>query len=407
MELPEQLRSQLFNSRGADYQQRWSMTENTSRRLDLHGLLNFLDTISVNREQRLHCSMNLDSSPPSPQGETVLPENSILYQRSLRSLRLLATKFVKMLQEAENGEVDLKDAIDQLAIGKKRRIYDITNVLEGVGLIVKISKSIVKWKGSFPGEDSPEFDSRLMELKSDLEDLEQKEHTLDQQKFWVEQSIRNTKEDCSHLTYVNHDDIYIAFTGHTLLSVQAPRGTQLDVPIPKAVPNSPAKYQIHLKSINGPIDVVLLNKSSESSDPLVLPVPPSEEILQKGISVKPTSNDTGSGISSFQASDHVTRSTEPTCPALEDLRRLLSSSLENNEPQQKADSSELLNLSKELGKLLHPNKEKMRENFLAQLMSSEVYAPPLGLSSPPSELDCRFNLDESLSDLFDIPLLNT
>lgn len=36
-----------------------------------------------------------------------------------------------------------------------------------------------------------------MELKSELEDLEQKEYMLDQQKFWVEQSIRNTTEDCS------------------------------------------------------------------------------------------------------------------------------------------------------------------------------------------------------------------
>lgn len=36
-----------------------------------------------------------------------------------------------------------------------------------------------------------------MELKSELEDLEQKENMLDQQKFWVEQSIKNTTEDCS------------------------------------------------------------------------------------------------------------------------------------------------------------------------------------------------------------------
>lgn len=37
-------------------------------------------------------------------------------------------------------------AVRILAVGQKRRIYDITNVLEGIGLIMKISKSIVKWK---------------------------------------------------------------------------------------------------------------------------------------------------------------------------------------------------------------------------------------------------------------------
>lgn len=41
----------------------------------------------------------------------------------------------------------------------------------------------------------------------------------------------------------------------------------------------PTKYQIYLKSINGPIDVLLLNKRSVGAPPLVLPVPPPENIL--------------------------------------------------------------------------------------------------------------------------------
>ena len=31
--------------------------------------------------------------------------------------------------------------------GQKRRIYDITNVLEGIGLIEKKSKNNIQWKG--------------------------------------------------------------------------------------------------------------------------------------------------------------------------------------------------------------------------------------------------------------------
>lgn len=54
-----------------------------------------------------------------------------------------------------------------------------------------------KLRGTLPGENAHELTNRLMELKSELEDLEEKEHMLDQQKFWVEQSIRNTSEDCS------------------------------------------------------------------------------------------------------------------------------------------------------------------------------------------------------------------
>lgn len=37
-------------------------------------------------------------------------------------------------------------AADQLAVRQKRRIYDITNVLEGIGLIEKKSKNSIQWK---------------------------------------------------------------------------------------------------------------------------------------------------------------------------------------------------------------------------------------------------------------------
>lgn len=38
---------------------------------------------------------------------------------------------------------------------------------------------------------------KMMDLRAELRDLEQKETFLDLQKFWIEQSIRNTTEDCS------------------------------------------------------------------------------------------------------------------------------------------------------------------------------------------------------------------
>uniref|UniRef100_A0A8C9U458 E2F transcription factor 4 n=1 Tax=Scleropages formosus TaxID=113540 RepID=A0A8C9U458_SCLFO len=52
--------------------------------------------------------------------------------RHEKSLGLLTTKFVTLLQEAKDGVLDLKIAADTLAVRQKRRIYDITNVLEGV-----------------------------------------------------------------------------------------------------------------------------------------------------------------------------------------------------------------------------------------------------------------------------------
>jgi transcription factor E2F3 len=43
--------------------------------------------------------------------------------------------------------VDLNDAATKLDV-QKRRIYDITNVLEGIGLIEKTIKNKIKWKAS-------------------------------------------------------------------------------------------------------------------------------------------------------------------------------------------------------------------------------------------------------------------
>uniref|UniRef100_A0A3P8NQT0 E2F/DP family winged-helix DNA-binding domain-containing protein n=1 Tax=Astatotilapia calliptera TaxID=8154 RepID=A0A3P8NQT0_ASTCA len=124
----------------------------------------------------------------------VMPEQHPKYKRSQRSLHVLTTKFVQLLQESKSGELDLRDAVRALAVGQKRRIYDITNVLEGIGLIMKISKSNVK--GHTLGENTQLLANRLVELKSDVKGLEQMECVLDQQKLWVEQSIKNITEDC-------------------------------------------------------------------------------------------------------------------------------------------------------------------------------------------------------------------
>ncbi|TDH17126.1 hypothetical protein EPR50_G00005080 [Perca flavescens] len=319
--------------------------------------------------------MDPERSPNSPDEVTATPDQqNPKYQRSLRSLHMLTTRFVSMLQQADGGVLDLKQAISVLAVGQKRRIYDITNVLEGVGLIAKISKSTVKWKGTLPEENAHHgLSNRLMALKCELEDLEQKEYICN------------------------------CFSGHNLLAVRAPSGTQLDVPIPKAVQNSPAKYQIHLKSINGPIDVVLLNKLSVSSVPVVLPVPPPEELLRNAKPAMYTSVETESSIAPCQASANTKPGPKSRRTDTEDMRQLLRSSCMK---AQRTDASEYL--AKELRDLLHPNNEVMKADLITKLMSSEVFSPLLRLSPPPSEREYVYNLDETegLSDLFDIPVLN-
>lgn len=64
-------------------------------------------------------------------------------RRTDHSLGLHTQRFVELLYRSADGCMNLNDASVALRI-KKRRLYDITNVLEGACIIRKISKNIVQ-----------------------------------------------------------------------------------------------------------------------------------------------------------------------------------------------------------------------------------------------------------------------
>ncbi|XP_032326155.1 transcription factor E2F5 isoform X8 [Camelus dromedarius] len=172
--------------------------------------------------------------PPPPPPPQPLGGGGGGSSRHEKSLGLLTTKFVSLLQEAKDGVLDLKAAADTLAVRQKRRIYDITNVLEGIDLIEKKSKNSIQWKGVGAGCNTKEVIDRLRYLKAEIEDLELKERELDQQKLWLQQSIKNVMDDSvnNRFSYVTHEDICNCFNGDTLLAIQAPSGTQLEPSTP-------------------------------------------------------------------------------------------------------------------------------------------------------------------------------
>jgi transcription factor E2F4/5 len=87
------------------------------------------------------------SSNPSP-GMAMLAQHGSGSKdiRADKSLHTLTAKFVELLQNAPNGQLDLKTAASSLDMKQKRRIYDITNVLEGIGLVEKNNKNMIKWR---------------------------------------------------------------------------------------------------------------------------------------------------------------------------------------------------------------------------------------------------------------------
>jgi len=94
------------------------------------------------------------------------------------SLGLLTKKFLGLIKQSEqdDGVIDLNEASKTLDV-QKRRIYDITNVLEGIGLIEKRSKNRIHWLGS--GISSPEDRPKIDYLKQEIEILKEEESELD------------------------------------------------------------------------------------------------------------------------------------------------------------------------------------------------------------------------------------
>ncbi|KAF3785771.1 Transcription factor [Nymphaea thermarum] len=161
-------------------------------------------------------SKNMQSGPQTPTSNAGSPATSTLTPvgtcRYDSSLGLLTKKFINLMKQAEDGVLDLNIAADTLEV-QKRRIYDITNVLEGIGLIEKKLKNRIRWKGldaSRPGD--------------------------------VDDDITRLQRD-------------------TLIAIKAPHGTTLEVPDPdEAVDYPQRRYRMVLRSTMGPIDVYLLSR---------------------------------------------------------------------------------------------------------------------------------------------------
>lgn len=93
-----------------------------------------------------HKLKNSQSSPvfPAPAPNPITRKALFGRSRDDTSLGFLARRFGEMLSRSADGVLDLNLAALELG-APKRRVYDVTNVLEGIQLIKKKSKNMVEW----------------------------------------------------------------------------------------------------------------------------------------------------------------------------------------------------------------------------------------------------------------------
>lgn len=182
------------------------------------------------------------------------------------SLGLLTKRFVTMLRGSPDGVVDLNTACEVMGV-QKRRIYDITNVLEGVKLIQKESKNKIRWVGG--GEVTEKMSTQRTGLRDQLAELHLQEQRLDTmiRNAQLQLKMLTADNDNKRLAYVTYRDIRTVteFEDQTIVSIKAPAETKLEVPHPDQA------LQMWLKSSGGEINVYLCpeDNSSSTSEELV------------------------------------------------------------------------------------------------------------------------------------------
>ncbi|RVE70165.1 hypothetical protein OJAV_G00061690 [Oryzias javanicus] len=192
-------------------------------------------------------------APPSTPAPPRVPRSTAEKSRYDTSLNLTTKRFLNLLSQSADGVVDLNWASQVLDV-QKRRIYDITNVLEGIQLISKKSKNHIQWLGN---RIDASMVSRHKELQREVCDLTEAEEQLDQLIDQCNLQLRLLTEEPQSKKYPLRD-LRQSFDSpdQLVMVIRAPPETQMQVSEPSE------GYQVSLKSTRGQIDVFLCPEDS-------------------------------------------------------------------------------------------------------------------------------------------------
>jgi hypothetical protein len=159
------------------------------------------------------------------------------------SLRLLTTKFIDLLNQSQGQGVELNAAVSALGV-QKRRIYDITNVLEGIGMISKNGQCDVQYTREIgsayvPSEETvedkaDEVGEEAKELMRQIRELEEIDDELVKQQADLGRMLRDVVSHDINTMRLYVTDADVSFlppvkTGDQILTILAPQGTRIEI----------------------------------------------------------------------------------------------------------------------------------------------------------------------------------
>lgn len=216
-----------------------------------------LDPPSQTASQLTHASSTSSSS------SLTATTNQSSKKSNETTLTHLTKRFVKLLNSSTERVINLNEASSRLSVAK-RRIYDITNVLEGIGLLQKTSKNVTRWidcprDSPFAAQQTTATSAApaATNIASDATDLDKLAKTYK----LLEEGVNHLKAEIRQQlsgegAYVTYQDIKSFFNDQIVIAVKAPPETRLEVN---------ESLQIWLKSENGEIEVYLCPQYASSS----------------------------------------------------------------------------------------------------------------------------------------------
>ncbi|KAM9355987.1 transcription factor E2F6 [Pholidichthys leucotaenia] len=231
---------------------------NLSSLTQRHGSTQYKCSLARSRERggKMAPESNTESVTPKDSKETTQMK---FVSRGELSLAILTQRFLEQLLLSPDHTVDVGEVAKRLNT-RRRRVYDITNVLQGINLVDKESASKFKWIGSAP--ISSFIAKSRVKSQCEVENLKLVEDTLD---VLIKGCARRLFDltDNQHnalMAYVTHEDIrrLKAFEDQTVIVIKAPEETKLEVP-----PPTEHSIQIHLKEAPAPVTVTTCDFGTE------------------------------------------------------------------------------------------------------------------------------------------------
>ena len=116
---------------------------------------------------------NISNSKLKEKNEnSFLNENSVIKPRVENSLGELTKNFVNYIKTSGRKTININDLVHELKV-KKRRIYDITNVLEGIGYIQKHAKNEISWIKNDVFLPQIKTSNRISTISSEIKNLQE------------------------------------------------------------------------------------------------------------------------------------------------------------------------------------------------------------------------------------------